>query len=109
MRTEHRFQTIPSAVHIEHTLCTYERKDGCKGSSACYLHTCFMPVSCMANSSTLKMEEKCSSKMSVDFQRITRPYIPEDRTLHIHRCENLKSYMHERLFACLRIQQGSEK
>jgi hypothetical protein len=29
---------------------------------------------------------------SVDFQRTTRRYIPEDRTLHNHRCENLKSY-----------------
>jgi hypothetical protein len=28
----------------------------------------------------------------VDFQHATRRYIPEDRTLHNHRCENLKSY-----------------
>jgi hypothetical protein len=32
-------------------------------------------------------------KMSVEFQRTTRRYIPEDRTLHNHRCENLKSYL----------------
>jgi hypothetical protein len=30
--------------------------------------------------------------MSVDIQRTTRRCIPEDSTLHNHRCENLKSY-----------------
>jgi hypothetical protein len=29
---------------------------------------------------------------SDDFQGTTRHYAPEDRTLHNHRCENLKSY-----------------
>jgi hypothetical protein len=38
------------------------------------------------------MEAICSSETSVDFQRVTRRYIPEDSTLHNHRCENLKSY-----------------
>jgi hypothetical protein len=33
-----------------------------------------------------------SSETSFYFQRATRHYIPEDRTLHNHRCENLKSY-----------------
>jgi hypothetical protein len=41
---------------------------------------------------TLKMEAICSSKTSVDTQWTTRRYIPEDGTLHNHRCENLKSY-----------------
>jgi hypothetical protein len=45
-----------------------------------------------AYSSTLKMESTCYSEASVDFQRTTRRYIPEDRTFHNHRCENLKSY-----------------
>jgi hypothetical protein len=35
---------------------------------------------------------RCSSETSVDTQRTTRLYIPEDGTLHNHRCENLKSY-----------------
>jgi hypothetical protein len=35
---------------------------------------------------------KCDSETSVDTQRTTRRYIPENITLHIHRCENLKSY-----------------
>jgi hypothetical protein len=46
------------------------------------LATCFKLVSFLAYSSTLKMEAKGSSEMSVDFQRTTRRYTPEDRTLH---------------------------
>jgi hypothetical protein len=46
----------------------------------------FTLVSCSAHSSTLKVEEICSSATSVAFQRTTRPYIPKDRTLqHILR------------------------
>jgi hypothetical protein len=41
-------------------------------------------VSCLAYTSTLKMEAICSSETSVDFQRATRRYIPEDRTLPGH-------------------------
>jgi hypothetical protein len=52
----------------------------------------FTPVSCLAYSSTLKIEATCSSEASVDFQRTTRRYIPEYKSLHYHRCENLKSY-----------------
>jgi hypothetical protein len=44
-------------------------------------------------SSTLKMEAICSSETSVETQRNTRRHIPEDDTLHNHRCENLKSYI----------------
>jgi hypothetical protein len=40
------------------------------------LTACLMLVSC---SSTLKMEVKCSSKMSVDFQQTTQCYITEHR------------------------------
>jgi hypothetical protein len=32
----------------------------------------------------------CSPETSVDFQQTTWHYIPEDRTLHKHRCENVK-------------------
>jgi hypothetical protein len=42
--------------------------------------------------STLKMEAICSPETSIHFQPTTRRYIPEDGTLHNHRCENLKSY-----------------
>jgi hypothetical protein len=38
------------------------------------------------------MEETCSYETLVDFQRTTLHYIPEDGTLHDHRCESLKFY-----------------
>jgi hypothetical protein len=41
----------------------------------------FMLVSCSAYSSTLKIEAICSSEASVDIQRITWRYIPQDSTL----------------------------
>jgi hypothetical protein len=41
----------------------------------------FALVSCLA--STLKMKKTCSSETSVDFQRTTRCYIPEDGKLFI--------------------------
>jgi hypothetical protein len=34
----------------------------------------------------------------VDFQLTIRRYIPEDSTLHNHRCENLKSWIAFSLF-----------
>jgi hypothetical protein len=37
------------------------------------------------------METIFSSETSVDIQRTTRRYIPEDSPLHNHRCENFKS------------------
>jgi hypothetical protein len=38
------------------------------------------------------MQATCSSATSVDFPRSTRRYIPEDRTLHNQRYEDLKCY-----------------
>jgi hypothetical protein len=40
------------------------------------------------------MAETCFIETSVDFQRTKRRYIPEDRTLHNHRCDNLSSSMY---------------
>jgi hypothetical protein len=40
-------------------------------------------------------EATCPSETSVDFQRTTGRYIPEDRTLHSHLCENLNSVLHD--------------
>jgi hypothetical protein len=51
-----------------------------------------MLVPCMAYSSTLNMEATCSSGTLIDFYWTTRRYIPEDRALYNHVCENLKSY-----------------
>jgi hypothetical protein len=56
------------------------------------LTACFMLVSCFACSSILKMETTRSSETPIDFQWTIRRYIPENRTLYNHRCENLKSY-----------------
>jgi hypothetical protein len=39
-----------------------------------------LPLAFTLVSSTLKMEGTCSSEMSVNFQRTTRCYIPEDKT-----------------------------
>jgi hypothetical protein len=42
------------------------------------------------------MEAICFSETSVAFQQTTLRHIPEDDTLHNHRCENLKSYKEEK-------------
>jgi hypothetical protein len=40
-----------------------------------------------------EMKAKMMAKMdATDFQRTTRRYIPEDRGLRNHRCDDLKSY-----------------
>jgi hypothetical protein len=52
----------------------------------------FMLVSCSAYSSTPKTEAICSFETSAGLQWTTRRYIPEDSSLHNHRCENHKSY-----------------
>jgi hypothetical protein len=51
--------------------------------------------SCLAFSSTLKMQATCSSETSADFKRTKRHYIPQERILLNYRCENLKSYNKE--------------
>jgi hypothetical protein len=53
--------------------------------------TCFMLVSCMSYSSTLKMKATCYSETSVDCQWTTEHYIPEERTFYNHCCVNIKS------------------
>jgi hypothetical protein len=49
--------------------------------SECLLATCFTLASYSTYSLTLKMEAICSSETSVDFQRTTQRYIPEESTL----------------------------
>jgi hypothetical protein len=41
-----------------------------------------MLVSCLVYCSTLNMDAICSPETSVDFQRITPRYVPEDRTIY---------------------------
>jgi hypothetical protein len=63
----------------------------------CTRRTCLPPACLLVFaeliSSTLKMWAICSSETSVESRRTTRRHIPEDDTLHNHRCENLKSYI----------------
>jgi hypothetical protein len=61
------------------------------GSMQALLTAYFMLVSCLAYSAP-KMKATYSSETSVSFQRTTGRYIPNDRTLQNHRCENLKCY-----------------
>jgi hypothetical protein len=63
----------------------------------------FALVFCLTYSSNLKLEATCSSESSVDFQRTARHYIPEDRPLHNHCCESLKSYIFQINLLKLRI------
>jgi hypothetical protein len=51
------------------------------GIQRALLAICFMLVSCLAHSSTLKTEVTCSSETIVDFRRTTCRCIPEARTL----------------------------
>jgi hypothetical protein len=39
------------------------------------------------------MEATYYSQTSVEFQWTTQQYVPKDRTLRNHRCENIRSYM----------------
>jgi hypothetical protein len=52
---------------------------------------CFMLVSRLEYSSTLRLEVKYSSESSVRFQRNTQLYIPQDRTLQTPKCSTPKS------------------
>jgi hypothetical protein len=68
------------------------------GKSKALLAAYFMLVSYMANSSNLKMEVICSSETPINFHWTTQHYIPEDRILHNHCCENLKSNIMQFIF-----------
>jgi hypothetical protein len=54
--------------------------------------TCFLSASCLAYFSVLKMEVTCSSETITDLPPATRSYIPKDRIVLNHRCENLKRH-----------------
>jgi hypothetical protein len=84
------FWDIPPCSHLK-----VNRRFG----GTCWLHLPGRRISQARNqreagsmNSSLKMEAIYSSATSVQIQRTTRRYIPEDRTLHNHRCENLRSY-----------------
>jgi hypothetical protein len=62
-------------LHLQGLRISQERNQ--RESGLC-LPPAFTLVSCLAYSSTLETEETCSSKMSVDFQRATRRYVPQN-------------------------------
>jgi hypothetical protein len=59
-------------------MCSPLKVNGRNGGAYRLLPHSFTLVSYLAYSSTLKMEATCSSETSVDFQRTTHHYIPED-------------------------------
>jgi hypothetical protein len=83
-----------SSIFWDMTPCRLLKVEHC-------LTPAFTLIFSLSNSSTLKMEETHSSETSMYFQQTTRRYIPEDRTRHNHRCENLKFY--KDIVTCQRI------
>jgi hypothetical protein len=65
------------------------QSSGSKDKPLALLATCFLLVSCLAYSPILNTY---ASETSLEFQWTTSRYIPKDWTLHINRCEDLKSY-----------------
>jgi hypothetical protein len=65
------------------SLARNQREAGGKKRQHSLLVTCFTLVSCLAYSSTLKMEGTPSSETWVDFQRTIWRYVPENRTLQL--------------------------
>jgi hypothetical protein len=72
---------VKSFIFLDITPCSLLKVD-----SRALLATCFMLVSVLAYSATLKMEVTCSSKTSVDFWWATWRYILENRTLLLIVC-----------------------
>jgi hypothetical protein len=77
-------QTIKNSIFWDVTPCSLSKVN-------CLLPASLL-ISCLVYFSALKTEVTWSSEMSVDFQRATWHYTPEDRTLHNHCSENLESY-----------------
>jgi hypothetical protein len=75
---------VKSFIFWDITPCSPLKVDYVREEHFALLAACFMLVSCLAYSSTLKMEAICSSKMQDEFQRTAQHYIPESRTLRNH-------------------------
>jgi hypothetical protein len=68
--------------------------------------TCFTLVSFLAYSWTMKMEATCYSETSVDFQRNTWRYIPEDRTIH-NNCSEISKSTKSKTIYCVACSRSS--
>jgi hypothetical protein len=82
--------TIVPEGHVASIIRVKEQAKHESGSTAALLAVWFMLVSCLAYASTLKMEA-WFSRMLVGFHQNMWHYIPEDRTLYGHCCEDQKS------------------
>jgi hypothetical protein len=85
-QTVRRYLCLTEYLAFAHEIWSSEGGDykpDCLLGCVC-LPPAFVLVSCSAYSLTKKMEAICSSETSVDFQRATLCYIPEQRTLQNH-------------------------
>jgi hypothetical protein len=102
--TRHRFARVScpqanakakSSIFLETTSCSPLKFNRCFGGTG-NLHIHGRRISQEINQHEAGSKQMqictCSTETSNDFQWITRCYIPEDRTLHNYRCDNLKSY-----------------
>jgi hypothetical protein len=97
LNVNRRFGVI-CRIHLQVRNMSQLRLSGKQVSRRALLATNFKLDSSLVYSVTLNMDATRSSEKSVDFQRATWCYIPEDRTLRNHLCENLKSYMMNEIF-----------
>jgi hypothetical protein len=90
VKTERENWSFSGGTKVKILPASYYRRLGteARSSPCCLFHAGFLRGFLI-----LKMEVTFSSETSDDFQRTTRRYIPEYRTLHNHRCESLKSYI----------------
>jgi hypothetical protein len=72
---------MKSSIFLHITQCSPLKVDRRFGLTCSKLAASFMMVSSLAYSSIVEMEGTCSSETSADFQRTTKCYTPEDRTL----------------------------
>jgi hypothetical protein len=66
-----------------------------------WLAACFMLVSCLAYSPTLKMEATCSSETSLNFNKLYGIISQKTELFIISCCGNLMSYVYSTVFTIL--------
>jgi hypothetical protein len=88
LKVNRRFGEI-SSLHLQGTIISRVRNQRESRSQA---ELCFRGGFLVSLFLVLKTEPTYSSETSADFQRTRRRYIPEDKTLRNHRCENLTPY-----------------
>jgi hypothetical protein len=79
------------SLYLRHVGVSNQSKSRKQHEACRNLAACFIPVSYLTYSSTLKIEATYSSETSVEFHRTTWRYIPQDRTVHNDRCGTIKT------------------